>query len=109
MRRGPLSPGDQVSRPRSLVTDHGMVPLHSHGRGYTRLRPKSTWFSYYQYDHDDEDGDYSGVDDSHYMSPVTQESHLTLSPVEDRVTSPCSELDMDPKPGTIGCPMSKNI
>ena len=29
------------------------------------------------------------------MSPTTQESQLTMSPVEDRVVSPCSELDLD--------------
>ena len=64
-----------------------------------RLRPKSTMFSYYQHDNDDEDElEYSGIE-CDYMSPVTQESHLSMSPMEDRVVSPCSDLDLDT--GTI--------
>ena len=64
-----------------------------------RLRPMSTMFSYYQHDNDDEDElEYSGIE-CDYMSPVTQESHLSMSPMEDRVVSPCSDLDLDT--GTI--------
>ena len=50
------------------------------------------------------EGEYSGLVEtdaegtdymSPLMSPTTQESQLTVSPVEDRVVSPCSELDLD--------------
>ena len=84
---------NQLARPSSLEG----------GGVYNRLRQsKFSWFSYYQRDNEDYEGDtgeYSGVEDDHYMSPVTQESQLTLSPgspLEDRVMSPCSELDLDP-------------
>ena len=90
---GVVTHRNQLSRPRSLEG----------GGAYNRLRQsKFSWFSYYQRDNDDYEGDtgeYSGVEDDHYMSPVTQESQLTLSPgspLEDRVMSPCSELDLDP-------------
>ena len=59
----------------------------------------------YQRDYEEfEEGEYSGLvetdnDCTDYMSPLmsptTQESQLTMSPVEDRVVSPCSELDLD--------------
>ena len=40
--------------------------------------------------------DTEGTDyQSPLMSPTTLESQLTISPVEDRVVSPCSELDLD--------------
>ena len=90
---GVASHRNQLARPSSLEG----------GGAYNRLRQsKFSWFSYYQRDNDDyegDTGDYSGVEDDHYMSPVTQESQLTLSPgspLEDRVMSPCSELDVDP-------------
>ena len=58
-------------RPASLADD------------YCTLRAsKSSWFSYYQQDHDED--------------CLTEESHLPLTPLEERVTSPCSELELDP-------------
>ena len=59
----------------------------------------------YQREYDEfEEGEYSGLVEtdtegtdyqSPLMSPTTLESQLTISPVEDRVVSPCSELDLD--------------
>ena len=59
----------------------------------------------YQRDYEEfEEGEYSGMVEtdnectdymSPLMSPNTQESRLTMSPVEDRIVSPCSELDLD--------------
>ena len=88
------------ARPNKLV-DESM--------GYTRLRSsKSTWFSYYQDQNGDEcgelkelsneEGHYAGLEDDlgDYTSPLTEESHLPLSPMEERKISPCSEFEMDP-------------
>ena len=50
---------------------------------YCRLRSsKSSWFSYYQQDHEED--------------CLTEESHLPLTPLEERVLSPCSDLEVDP-------------
>ena len=57
-------------RPDSLADD------------YCRLRSsKSSWFSYYQQEGDED--------------CQTEESHLPLTPMEDRVLSPCSDLELD--------------
>ena len=57
-------------RPASLADD------------YCTLRAsKSSWFSYYQQDHDED--------------CLTEESHLPLTPLEETVSSPCSELELD--------------
>ena len=70
-----------IARPQSLAGDH-------------RVRPsKLSWFSYYQ---QEQDGDslYPGLE-----SPPTEDSHLPLTPLEDRVLSPCEDLDLEVWPG----------
>ena len=90
-------------RPTKLIDDT---------MGYSRLRSsKSTWFSYYQEENGEESGElrelpneeglYSGLEEAEYdfgdyTSPLTEESHLPLSPMEERKMSPCSEFEMDP-------------
>ena len=80
--------------------------------GYSRLRSrKSTWFSYYQQENGEDGGDrrelpneeghYAGLEEAEYdfgdyTSPLTEESHLPLSPMEERKMSPFSEFEMDP-------------
>ena len=88
------------TRPLSLATG-------SHVPHVPRLRP-STWFSYNQQTleddeevHGDNSSDHDGNGDIYMspmtpaMSPMTQVSQLTCSPLEERVTSPCSDLDLD--------------
>ena len=88
------------ARPNKLIDDT---------MGYSRLRSsKSTWFSYYQEETGEEGGElrelpneeghYAGLEEDFgdYTSPLTEESHLPLSPMEERKMSPCSELDLDP-------------
>ena len=75
-------------RPNKLIDDT---------MGYSRLRAsKSTWFSYYQEENGEEGGElqelpneeghYAGLEDDlgDYTSPLTEESHLPLSPMEER-------------------------
>ena len=67
--------------------------------GYSRLRTsKSTWFSYYQEENGYEGGELrelpneeGGLEDDfrEYTSPLTEESHLPLSPMEEWKMSPC--------------------
>ena len=59
------------ARPANLAAD------------YCTLRSsKASWFSYYQQDHEED--------------CLTEESHLPLTPLEERVLSPCSDLELDP-------------
>ena len=66
---------------------------------------KASWFSYYQTSRDsDPEAELEEEECSVYCdlaSPRTLDTQLTLSPVEDRVVSPCAELDQDPAPGII--------
>ena len=78
-----------IARPQSLPGDH-------------RFRSsKFSWFSYYQ---QEQDGDSlcPGLE-----SPPTEDSHLPLTPLEDRVLSPCEDLDLEVWPGrskeNLGC------
>ena len=63
---------------------------------------KASWFSYYQTSRDSDPE--PELEEEMYCdlaSPRTIDTQLTLSPVEDRVVSPCEELDQDPDPGIM--------